>query len=95
MFLGGKWGHRFGDRECELKDYNPHDHARLLREDPATYMKETVPLEKQHMILSQAKLSSSFQGQPIHSLAITDDGKFYILFDIIVIYSEIELIVHR
>jgi CBF1 interacting corepressor len=24
----GEWGHRSGDRECSLKDFNPHDAAR-------------------------------------------------------------------
>ena len=24
----GEWGHRSGDRECKLKDFNPHDAAR-------------------------------------------------------------------
>jgi len=27
----GEWGHRFGDRECALRDYNPHDYARQQR----------------------------------------------------------------
>lgn len=30
----GTWGHRSGDRECELKDFNPNDYSRLAREDP-------------------------------------------------------------
>lgn len=30
----GEWGHRSGDRECPLKDYNPLDYARQQREDP-------------------------------------------------------------
>ena len=30
----GEWGHRSGDRECALKDYNPNDYERQRREDP-------------------------------------------------------------
>eukprot|EP01036_Dinobryon_divergens_P034379 gene34379-44413_t len=30
----GEWGHRSGDRECALKDYNPNDYERQKREDP-------------------------------------------------------------
>ena len=30
----GEWGHRSGERECALKDYNPLDYARQQREDP-------------------------------------------------------------
>lgn len=30
----GDWGHRFGDRECPLRDFNPHDLDRQRREDP-------------------------------------------------------------
>lgn len=35
----GVWGHRSGDRECAMKDQNPNDASRLLREDPMTSMK--------------------------------------------------------
>lgn len=33
----GQWGHRSGDRECELKGANPNDYSRLKREDPMQY----------------------------------------------------------
>ena len=36
----GEWGHRSGDRECVLKDFNPLDYARQQREDPM--MKSTA-----------------------------------------------------
>jgi CBF1 interacting corepressor len=52
--LCGEWGHRFGDRECSMRDYNPHDQARLLREDPMTYFKEKLPEDKQRMVLAEA-----------------------------------------
>ncbi|CAM9552859.1 unnamed protein product, partial [Phaeothamnion confervicola] len=32
----GTWGHRSGDRECEMRDFNPQDAERRLREDPLT-----------------------------------------------------------
>lgn len=34
----GEWGHRSGERECALRDYNPHDYARQQREDPMRMM---------------------------------------------------------
>lgn len=34
----GEWGHRSGERECALKDYNPLDYARQQREDPMRNM---------------------------------------------------------
>jgi CBF1 interacting corepressor len=30
----GQWGHQSGDRECQLRDYNPQDYKRQQREDP-------------------------------------------------------------
>eukprot|EP01037_Dinobryon_pediforme_P044265 gene44265-55921_t len=30
----GEWGHYSGDRECLLRDHNPLDYERLMREDP-------------------------------------------------------------
>lgn len=51
----GEWGHRSGERECVLRDHNPHDFARRKREDPMTYMQSTDFLvEKQKMILRHA-----------------------------------------
>ena len=35
-------GHKSGERECLLKDYNPHDFARQQREDPLTYMTSSL-----------------------------------------------------
>lgn len=26
----GEWGHQTGDRECTLRDFNPHDAARCV-----------------------------------------------------------------
>lgn len=34
----GEWGHMSGERECPLRDYNPNDYARQLREDPMARM---------------------------------------------------------
>ena len=56
----GEWGHASGDRECSLRDCNPHDFARLKREDPLTYMQsDEFLIEKQKMILRHAAASSS------------------------------------
>jgi CBF1 interacting corepressor len=56
----GEWGHQSGDRECSLKDNNPHDFARQRREDPLTYMQSADFLqEKQRAILRTAASSSS------------------------------------
>lgn len=38
----GEWGHQSGDRECALRDYNPHDFARQKREDPLTFMQSSA-----------------------------------------------------
>lgn len=54
----GEWGHQSGDRECALRDYNPHDFARRKREDPLTYMQSTdFLIEKQKMVLRHAAAS--------------------------------------
>lgn len=66
----GEWGHRFGDRECSLRDYNPHDYARQQREDPMTYMNSKLPHEKQkqHLVsLYQATLPTTFGKAAIYS----------------------------
>jgi hypothetical protein len=56
----GEWGHQSGDRECALRDANPHDFARRKREDPLTYMQsEEFMFEKQKMILRHAAAESS------------------------------------
>lgn len=34
----GEWGHQTGDRECVLRDHNPNDYARQMREDPMNNM---------------------------------------------------------
>ena len=34
----GEWGHKSGERECPLRDYNPNDYDRLQREDPMRCM---------------------------------------------------------
>jgi len=48
----GEYGHQSGDRECPLRDSNPHELARKRREDPLTYMQsDDFLLEKQKMVL--------------------------------------------
>lgn len=48
----GEWGHQSNDRECPLRDANPHEFARKKREDPLTYMQsDDFLLEKQKMVL--------------------------------------------
>jgi CBF1 interacting corepressor len=64
----GEWGHQSGDRECPMRDNNPHDLARQRREDPLTYMKsDNFLAEKQKVALrhahsSLAKPSSQSRG---------------------------------
>lgn len=48
----GQWGHQSGDRECELRDSNPHDAARQVMEDPMTH----VTSAKQQLVLRRAAL---------------------------------------
>ena len=50
----GSWGHQSGDRECSLRDYNPHDAARQKREDPMAYISGSLQVDKQKLILKQA-----------------------------------------
>lgn len=50
----GSWGHQSGDRECSMRDYNPHDAARQKREDPMAYISGSLHVEKQKLILKQA-----------------------------------------
>lgn len=35
-----EWGHQTGDRECRLRDHNPLEADRQVREDPVTLMKK-------------------------------------------------------
>lgn len=35
----GQYGHKSGDRECALRDFNPHDAQRQAIEDPMRFMK--------------------------------------------------------
>jgi CBF1 interacting corepressor len=58
----GEWGHRSGDRECKLRDFNPHDAARQKREDPMTYMSNHLAAEKQSIVLKKASLPLEMRG---------------------------------
>ena len=65
----GEWGHTTGDRECPLRDFNPHDAARQQKEDPMAYMQKTLQVQKQKLILKQALVS----GCGAHELVQSDD----------------------
>ena len=54
-------GHQSGDRECPMRDFNPHDWARQKREDPLTFMTNDMQLTKQKLILRHAALPSEMQ----------------------------------
>ena len=45
----GLWGHRSGDRECALKDSNPADYARQMREDPMNSYVHNTTIEPTEM----------------------------------------------
>ena len=52
----GEWGHVSGDRECPLKDSNPNDAARQLREDPMTHMMQLHAERKQGLVLKKSAM---------------------------------------
>jgi hypothetical protein len=66
-----EWGHQSGDRECMLKDFNPHDVARQHREDPLTYINNNLVLEKQRLVLKHASGMSSENQQ-----LLLDEGEY-------------------
>lgn len=74
--LCGEWGHRFGDRECTMREYNPHDFARLKREDPMTYFTEKLPEDKQLMVLSEAVSNKHIGVQSISAATTGDDDAY-------------------
>lgn len=59
----GTWGHASGDRECPLKDYNPHDIARQKREDPLSY------INSDEVIKDKEALAQSFARGKYYALA--------------------------
>ena len=71
----GEWGHKAGERECALKDYNPHDWARQKQEDPLNYMHGDLTLEKQKLILKHgvaARMSAQAMAQG-HDIVYSDE----------------------
>lgn len=65
-FRCGEWGHQIGDRECPLRDFNPHDLARQQREDPMNYLQgDKIAQDKQKLILNQATLGTTFGNDSI------------------------------
>jgi len=72
----GEWGHKTGERECILRNYNPHDMARQKQEDPLTYMRHEIQLDKQKLILKHG-ISSTVIGSGSNQelLASDEDGK--------------------
>jgi CBF1 interacting corepressor len=65
----GEWGHQSGDRECRLRDFNPHDAARQRMEDPMTYMANMNAGDKQTLILRKAAMPSEMQHRVGASMA--------------------------
>jgi CBF1 interacting corepressor len=73
----GEWGHKSGDRECPMRNYNPHDLARQRREDPMTYMQTQLLQDKQSLILKRSALPSEMlgvEGLNGHELVLSDEG---------------------
>ncbi|TYZ63935.1 hypothetical protein PybrP1_002901 [[Pythium] brassicae (nom. inval.)] len=56
----GEWGHQSGDRECALRDANPHDAARQLLEDPMAQLAQ----KKRELVLRKAALPLEMQEVP-------------------------------
>lgn len=74
----GEWGHKSGDRECPMRNYNPHDLARQRREDPMTYMQTQLLQDKQSLILKRSALPPEMlgaEGLNGHELVLSDEGK--------------------
>ncbi|KAF4321678.1 hypothetical protein BBO99_00001130 [Phytophthora kernoviae] len=73
----GQWGHQSGDRECGLKDQNPHDAARQMREDPVTEINK-LKSAKQELVLRRAALPLEMQevgtGEEFEILQSDDGG---------------------
>lgn len=68
----GEWGHKVGERECLLKDYNPHDWARQKQEDPMSYMTGDMQLEKQKLILKHG-ISTGAPGASNQDILLSDE----------------------
>lgn len=52
-----EWGHQSGDRECSLRNFNPHDAARQAMEDPMTFMSTLNAEKKQDLVLKRAAMT--------------------------------------
>jgi CBF1 interacting corepressor len=77
-FRCGEWGHQSGDRECSLRDNNPHDFARRKREDPLTYMNSSEFMhEKQRAILRTAAATSSSSSNNTTTSAATSSSSAF------------------
>ncbi|CCI49357.1 unnamed protein product [Albugo candida] len=61
----GEWGHLSGDRECELRNFNPHDAARQALEDPFSYMNKMTQVNKQELVLRRAAIPFEMQTEHI------------------------------
>ncbi|RLN92551.1 hypothetical protein BBJ28_00007101 [Nothophytophthora sp. Chile5] len=81
----GQWGHQSGDRECKLRDQNPHGivmgfeslhAARQVREDPVTEINKLK--SKQELVLRRAALPLEMQGEAVggeFEILQSDDGE--------------------
>ena len=78
--MGIRRGHLAGAVECPMKNDNPHDWARQHKEDPVTFMKQSIYEHKQKLILRHARLPAELRNhelladQLVHS---DDDGKHF------------------
>lgn len=54
----GNWGHQSGDRECPLKDQNPLDKERQLREDPMRLMDNLITNDDYEIDMEEIFLST-------------------------------------
>ncbi|RLN51010.1 hypothetical protein BBJ28_00023704 [Nothophytophthora sp. Chile5] len=65
----GQWGHQSGDRECKLRDQNPHD--------PVTEINK-LKSSKQELVLRRAALPLEMQGEAMggeFEILQSDDGE--------------------
>jgi len=73
-----EWGHHSGDRECKMRDENPNDEERRLREDPLTFIKQNVRAGAKDLVLRKGALPREMavevDGQDILLSSEEDEG---------------------
>lgn len=60
----GEWGHQSGDRECALKDHNPQDYVRQMREDPMSHMYRNSSSGNSRQNISSISADDGYESDP-------------------------------